>query len=382
MRARGRLRARCLEAALRTTSRLALALALASSAACAAAPVTRGGPAGKGDARAFDSVKGPDSHGDSWGESNAARASAGGYSDGDGSGAPASRASVDAGEGDAGAAKLRGALGRTARMAPDAGSDRVPLGFESAPAAAGSGAAAPRSLLVAIDPGHGGEKRGAIGPNRLEEKDAALAISLALRDQLEANGHRVILTRDTDRHVALRPRIRLANDAGADLFVSVHLNAVPASAPPGRALGVETYFLSADATDAGAAALALAENEDDDEPEAAAGEALGAILADLARSEAHVHSSRLAHSIHAALVRGTGARDRGLRQAPFVVLQGAAMPAVLVEVGYISHPVESRRLADPDGQRAIAASIAAGIDAFALDVIEREGIAAGSSSSQ
>jgi len=239
-------------------------------------------------------------------------------------------------------------------------------------ASASAEAPTPAGLLVVIDPGHGGEKRGAVGPNRLQEKDAALAISLALRDELEAMGHRVVLTREADRTLGLVPRIRLANELGADVFVSVHLNAVPAGAPATRAQGVETYFLSADASDAGAAALARAENEDDVELAAGEDDPLGAILADLARTEAHVHSSRLAFAIQSTLVRAIGARDRGLKQAPFVVLQGAGMPAVLVEVGYVSHPEEARRLADPAHQRRIAAGIAEGIEAFGRDVIERE----------
>jgi len=243
---------------------------------------------------------------------------------------------------------------------------------EPIPASAPADEPAPAGLLVVVDPGHGGEKRGAIGPNRLHEKDAALAISLALGDELVAMGHRVVLTRDSDLTLGLVPRIRLANELGADVFVSVHLNAVPEGAPPTRAQGVETYFLSADASDAGAAALARAENDDDVDVGQAEADPLGAILADLARTEAHVHSSRLAFAIQSALVREIGARDRGLKQAPFVVLQGADMPAVLVEVGYVSHPEEARRLADPVHQRRVAVGIAAGIAAFGADVIERE----------
>jgi|GEM_PF-4670343 len=256
--------------------------------------------------------------------------------------------------------------------------DVVSADAESSTAAAVSAASigveaeAPTGLLVVVDPGHGGDKRGAVGPNRLQEKDAALAIALALRDALEAMGHRVVLTRDSDRSLGLVPRIRLANELGADLFVSVHLNAVPEGASTSGAYGVETYFLSADASDAGAAALARAENDDDAAGAPGDGDALGAILADLARTEAHAHSSRLALAIHTALVGAIGARDRGLRQAPFVVLQGADMPAVLVEVGYVSHPDEARRLADPAHQRRVAAAIAAGISSFGKDVIDRE----------
>ncbi len=230
-----------------------------------------------------------------------------------------------------------------------------------------------RALLVVIDPGHGGEKDGAIGPNQLKEKDAALAICLRLREELEALGHRVILTRDGDRSIGLAARIGLANEWGADLFVSVHLNSLPLGRQRLRVTGVETYFLSADASDADAAALAHAENADDDVAEQGGGEAssIGAILADLAHTEAHAGSSRLAYFIHSHLVQGTEARDRGVRQAPFAVLRGAEMPAVLVEVGYLSHPDESKRLAREADQQRIGRSIARGVEAFRHEILER-----------
>lgn len=219
------------------------------------------------------------------------------------------------------------------------------------------------SLRVVIDPGHGGEKDGAIGPEGTKEKDVALAISLGLASILEARGHEVVLTRSNDVSLGLAPRIRLANDRRADVFVSVHANSAPTARA--RVQGVETYFLSADASDAQALALAEQENADEEE-EALPSDPLDFILADLARMEAHVGSSRLAVEIHQRLVRSTGAHDRGVRQAPFFVLSGARMPAVLVEVGYISHPREERRLVEASTQRRIAEAIADGIEAFGL----------------
>src|SRR5690606_15261762 len=137
--------------------------------------------------------------------------------------------------------------------------------------------------------------------------------------------------------------------------------------------GVETFFLSADATDAAAAEVARKENADDERAAGPAADgALGAILADLARSEAHANSSQLAYLLHDALVTTTGAKDRGVRQAPFVVLEGARMPAVLLEVGYISHPAESKRLADPAEQERIARAIAAAVDRFRVEVLRRQ----------
>lgn len=234
-------------------------------------------------------------------------------------------------------------------------------------------ASAEGALLVVIDPGHGGDKDGAVGPDGTREKDLVLEIALRMESALLAAGHRVVLTRRDDTGLGLAERVELANERGADLFLSVHANSMPTLATRRRVHGVETFFLSADATDAAAAAVAKLENADDvgRKDEKATG-ALGAILADLARSETHANSSQLAYVLHDHLVRGTGARDRGVRQAPFVVLEGAAMPAVLLEVGYISHPAEVKRLADPAEQEKIAAAVAAGVDRFAREVLQRQ----------
>lgn len=229
------------------------------------------------------------------------------------------------------------------------------------------------TLLVAIDPGHGGEKDGAIGPGGTREKEVALAIALRIERALRQAGHEVVLTRRDDRGLDLASRIALANERNADLFVSIHANAMPTEEARARTHGIETYFLSADATDEAAAAVARAENADDgDGGRQGAGGTLGFILADLARSEAHVHSSHLAYTLHRSLVEGTGGRDRGVRQAPFYVLEGARMPAVLLEVGYISHPAEEKRIADPAEQERIARAVVDGIERFAREVLGRQ----------
>ncbi|WP_373044721.1 N-acetylmuramoyl-L-alanine amidase [Vulgatibacter sp.] len=250
------------------------------------------------------------------------------------------------------------------------------LALAAAALAAPLDAAAARpdgSLVVVVDPGHGGDKDGAIGPGGLKEKEVALAISLRLEAALREAGHEVILTRRDDTGLDLGPRIQLANERGADLFVSVHANSMPTAEARARTSGIETYFLSPDATDEAAAAVAQKENSDD----AAANApkelgAVGMILADLARSEAHVNSSQLAYVLHEAIVKGTGGHDRGVRQAPFFVLEGAQMPAVLLEVGYISHRTEARRLADAEQQERIARAVARGIERFRRDVLQKQ----------
>jgi N-acetylmuramoyl-L-alanine amidase len=139
---------------------------------------------------------------------------------------------------------------------------------------------------------------------------------------------------------------------------------------PGRARevahGIETYFLSADASDASATAVAARENADRlaGEPEVNRADPVSGILEDLANTSTLAASSRLAYALHDVLVARTGAADRGVKQAPFYVLAGARMPAVLVEVGFLSHPSESRRIASSAYQDQVARAIVEAIDAW------------------
>ena len=238
----------------------------------------------------------------------------------------------------------------------------APLPGAAAPGDAGSSAA---PLHVVIDAGHGGHDSGAVGVGGLQEKRIVQAVALRAAAELEARGYQVTLTRDSDTFVPLDERVRAANELGADLFISLHCNSV-AGPSQRRARGIETYFLSAEATDEAARRLASYENE------AASPEALpldptdplSAILADLAVSSAHDGASRLAEQVHLRLVEATGWRDRGVRQAPFVVLNGARMPAILVELGFLSHPREGRALAEPDTQSQLAEALSDGVDGF------------------
>jgi N-acetylmuramoyl-L-alanine amidase len=130
--------------------------------------------------------------------------------------------------------------------------------------------------------------------------------------------------------------------------------------------GVETYVLSADATDASATAVAARENADRlaGEPEIDPADPVAGILRDLADTQALAESSRLAYAVHDRMVTRLGVPDRGVKQAPFYVLAGARMPAVLVEVGFVSHPEESRRLASAEYQEQVARAIAEGVAAW------------------
>jgi N-acetylmuramoyl-L-alanine amidase len=229
--------------------------------------------------------------------------------------------------------------------------------------------AAQPTFVAVIDPGHGGEKEGAISVDGKREKDLTLQIARLLKKRLEKQGARVVLTRGGDDSVELARRAAIANVEKADLFVSIHLNSAPGGAGS-KARGVETYFLSADASDASASAVAARENADRlaGEPEVDPADVVGGILSDLEDNANLSESSRLAQAIHGAVVRGTRAPDRGVKQAPFYVLAGARMAAVLVELGFVSHPVEGKDLARASRQEAIANALAAGIAAWRTPV--------------
>jgi N-acetylmuramoyl-L-alanine amidase len=235
------------------------------------------------------------------------------------------------------------------------------------------GAAVPqRQLVVYLDAGHGGKIDGAIGRQGEKEKDVALKIAKRFKEELEKElGAKVGLTREGDTDVDLTDRMLKANDAHADVFISVHCNAMPLG--PSRALthGIETYFLSAEATGEQAARVVAAENAEARKAKAS-GDPLANILSDLARTEAHHDAATLAYAVHQRLVKDLGAPDRGVHQAPFIVLEGAQMPAILLEVGFLTHPAESKLLSDKDYQGKLAEALVAGIASF-LDEVGRRG---------
>ncbi len=222
------------------------------------------------------------------------------------------------------------------------------------------------AFVAVIDPGHGGEQRGAVSPRGDLEKDLALDIARRVSQRLKRLGGKVILTRTGDISVPLANRAAVANAIRADLFVSIHLNSMPTAHQRRVANGVETYFLSADATDASATAVAARENADRlaGEPVIDPNDPVAGILDDLESAAALQGSSRLAYALHDKLVERLGAEDQGVKQAPFYVLAGARMPAVLLEVGFISHPEESVKLRSAEYQDRIAEAIADAVSAW------------------
>jgi N-acetylmuramoyl-L-alanine amidase len=230
------------------------------------------------------------------------------------------------------------------------------------------------ALVVVVDPGHGGPfpLDGAHGVKGLVEKTVALQVALRLKAELEGAGATVVLTRDADVEVTLAQRAQLANEANADLFVSVHCNSMATSADRKVTKGVETYFLSPDPTDAEAKLLAELENGGPDAlPVPKTTDKVQGLLADLALGQARNDSMELAATVHRQIIRRTGANSRGVRQAPFLVLWGVKMPAVLVEIGFISHPQEGKALTKEKVQQKIAEAIAAGVRDFADKVLAR-----------
>ncbi|ATB41832.1 N-acetylmuramoyl-L-alanine amidase [Cystobacter fuscus] len=234
--------------------------------------------------------------------------------------------------------------------------------------------AAERPARIVVDPGHGGAQDGATSPTGVLEKDIALQIAQRVREHLEKElGAQVLMTRDEDVSLPLPERVEFANKQRPDLFLSIHCNAMPTKRTRARVQGLETYFLSASASNATARAAADRENAEAPAARASRGDStLAFILDDLARTETHQDSSRLAYAIHPKLIAASGGSDRGVLQAPFYVLNGVEAPAVLIEVGYLSHPEEGSRLTRADYQEKLAIAISGGVKAFLAEVRKRD----------
>jgi N-acetylmuramoyl-L-alanine amidase len=174
-----------------------------------------------------------------------------------------------------------------------------------------------------------------------------------------------VLTRDEDRLVGLDERTAVANHNKADLFLSIHLNASPRR----DATGAETYYLSTEATDDEARTLAALENRSHSSPRSEAQtDPLDLVLWDLAQNQYQAESSALAESMQRHLNLLTGTRNRGVRQAPFRVLEGAMMPAILVEVGFISNPDDEARLGSAAYRARVVGAMVNAVQEFLLDL--------------
>jgi len=211
--------------------------------------------------------------------------------------------------------------------------------------------------VVVIDPGHGGEETGAIGPKGTYEKDITLFIAKKLKKLIEEKlGIKVYLTRNQDKTLSLMERTAIANNLKADIFISIHANASYRKI----ASGAETYYLSLEATDEDSSAIATEENKfikngDDN---------LNMILWDLVQTQHLQESSQLAEIVQEELNSDLNIKNRGVKQAPFRVLMGADMPAILIEIGFITNPKEEELLNDDNYQLMLSNSILRSIQRF------------------
>lgn len=236
----------------------------------------------------------------------------------------------------------------------------------------------PGVRTVVIDPGHGGAEVGAQGPAGTLEKDVTLAFARKLRSALAGLGFQVFLTRDRDQEIDLEQRTAFANNYKADLFISIHANASRSH----QAHGSEVYFLAYESTDEESRRLALAEGGE--LPGVATGpprSELALILWDMAQAEHLEDSSALASRLQEELAEVTESQGRGVKQAPFRVLVGAAMPAVLVEVAFISNAEEEKLLTSEAYQNKVVGALTRGVARYESQR-ERRASAAGAGRSQ
>lgn len=217
-----------------------------------------------------------------------------------------------------------------------------------------------KALKIVIDPGHGGKAPGGVGPHGEKEKDITLEVGRILAKRLSDEGVEVFLTRDNDTYIPLEERTAFANKHNADLFVSIHVNATEARYRD----GVETYFLNL-TTDASSNKVAERENA----MSSSSMQGLHLIIKDLMLNAKINESSRFATFTQNAIIsslRKTGytGKDLGVKQAPFYVLMGAQMPAILIEMGFITNSADCMLLHNNAHLEAIIEGIMGGVRTF------------------
>ena len=236
-------------------------------------------------------------------------------------------------------------------------------GAKTASVAAGKIYKSTKGKLIVIDPGHGGSDSGAVG-NGLKEKNVVLATSKKLGALLQKRGYRVLYTRSTDVFINLRSRTAFAAKKNADMFISIHANAAPNASSALKMSGVETFFLSPARSERSKNAAALENRGDLEDMNTFSKQTFLNFL----NREKIISSNKLAIDIQSYMLssvkKSFSSRDGGVREAPFWVLVGATMPAVLVEMGYITHPQEGKNLGKSAYQDRIAQGIANGVDAY------------------
>lgn len=224
-----------------------------------------------------------------------------------------------------------------------------------------------RNKTIVLDSGHGGEDPGAIGHKGYREKIIVFKVAKELKNILKSRGYKVYMTRESDQFVKLSERTKLANNKNADIFVSIHANAVEKSSAE-RANGIECYFLSKSRSDR-AKKVASKENSADISDMNFYGKES---FLNTINSHNIVASNKLAIDLQGGMLgsvrkKHSDVTDGGVREGPFWVLVGAQMPSVLVEIGFISHPKEGARLADSNYQKSLALGMADGIERYFIN---------------
>ncbi|GAA9386775.1 N-acetylmuramoyl-L-alanine amidase [Helicobacter pylori] len=217
---------------------------------------------------------------------------------------------------------------------------------------------------IVLDAGHGGKDCGAMSANLVCEKDIVLEVVKFLHKELKKRGYSVLLTRDKDIYIDLVGRTELANRKSADLFISVHANSIPKRSTS-NAHGIETYFLS---TARSERARKVAEQENKDNVNLMDYFSKSLLLNSL-NTQRLIVSNKLAIDVQYGMLQSIRKNypdvvDGGVREGPFWVLAGALMPSILIEIGYNSHAIESKRIQSKPYQKILAKGIADGIDSF------------------
>ena len=221
-----------------------------------------------------------------------------------------------------------------------------------------------KGKVVVLDAGHGGDDPGAINGS-LKEKNIVLSIAQKAGKELQGRGYKVYYTRSKDKFINLRDRTKYANDKAADLFISIHANAAPSKTKAATMRGIETFFLSPARSERSKNAAALENKSDIEEMNYFSKQTFLNFL----NREKIIASNKLAIDVQREVLAraksvSSKASDGGVREAPFWVLVGALMPAVLLEVGYITHPSEGNLINNSKYQDALANGLADGIDVY------------------
>ncbi len=221
-----------------------------------------------------------------------------------------------------------------------------------------------RKELIVIDAGHGGHDTGAIGGGK-REKDLVLQISKKLKKQLNIKGYSVVMTRSTNRFLKLSERTKIADKKNALVFISIHANSI-AKRKQHKVHGVETFFLQ-NTRDKRSQRIAARENKSVLKGTGSLSKQI--IIDSVLNGPKIVQSNKLAIDVQQRIMTNLHSRykdvkDGGVRHAPFYVLVGASRPSILVEVGYISHPKERKRLFTWRYQELLAKGIAEGVDVY------------------